>query len=119
MAQHLRWVATIYGKGEPDLAKPVTDSRLLLTEQLQFLDSRASLGLQLADMLASILRRALNGHLQKSGWKDFGKLVVYDPKPGWFSQLGRQVAEPQWPQTVREVWNALRKSSKSIVRPEQ
>jgi hypothetical protein len=115
MAEHLRWAAAVYGKGEPDLTKPVTDSRRLLTEQLQFLDSRESLGLQLADMLATILRRALNGHLQKSGWEDFGKLVVYDQKPGWFSALGAKRAEPQWPQTARDVWSALRTSSKPIV----
>jgi hypothetical protein len=115
MARHLKWVATTYGKDEAAYTGPVIDSKRLLTEQRHFHDSRDSLGLQLADMLASILRRALNNHMQKSGWKDFGKLVIYDPKPGWFSRLGAECAEPSWPQTVIDVWNALQSLSKPMV----
>jgi hypothetical protein len=48
----------------------------ILKDQLKFENSRDSLGLQLADMLATILRRALNNRLQYSGWKDFGGLLV-------------------------------------------
>ena len=52
------------------------NAKLLLTEQRTFQDSRDSLGLQLSDMLAAILRRALNNRLQFPGWKDFGSLLV-------------------------------------------
>jgi hypothetical protein len=31
---------------------------------------------QLADMLAGILRRALNNRLQHHGWENFGKIMV-------------------------------------------
>jgi hypothetical protein len=47
-----------------------------LSEQRAFEDSKNSLGLQLADMLSAILRRALNNKLQYEGWKNFGKLLI-------------------------------------------
>jgi len=65
------------------------NAKLLLTEQLTFQDSRDSLGLQLSDMLAAILRRALNNRLQLPGWKDFGGLLVRHWQAGHgFVQLG-------------------------------
>ncbi len=86
LREHVEWIRSAYGvKGLPD---KIVDSKKLLTEQRQFLDSRDSLGLQLADMLASILRRALNGHLQYQGWKDFGRLLVRKTGSS-FIQLGR------------------------------
>ncbi len=121
MARHLKWVAATYGQDEAGHSGLVVDSKRLLTEQRHFQDSRDSLGLQLADMLASTLRRALNDHMQKSGWKDFGKLVVNDPKPGWLSRLGPETNEPTWPQTVIDVWDALKSLSKPMLldRPPQ
>jgi hypothetical protein len=66
------------------------DAKLLLTEQRTFQDSRDSLGLQLSDMLAAILRRALNDRLQFPGWKDFGGLLVRHGEAGdGFIQLGQ------------------------------
>jgi len=115
MARHLKWVAATYGKDEADQSGPVIDSKRLLTEQRHFRDSRDSLGLQFADMLASILRRAFNDHMQKSGWKDFGKLVVNEAKPGWLSRLGPETTEPAWSQTVIDVWGALKSSSKPML----
>ncbi len=114
MARHIEWMNTIYGKQEVPRKSKVINAKRLLKEQLEFADSRNSLGLQLADMLASILRRALNDHMRKSGWKDFGKLVVHDPKPGWFSRLGPETTEPPWPQTVIDVWDALKSLSKPM-----
>jgi len=115
MARHIEWMNTIYGKQEVPRKSKVINAKRLLKEQLEFADSRNSLGLQLADMLASILRRALNDHMRKSGWKDFGKLVVHDPKPGWFSRLGPETTEPPWPQTVIDVWDALKSLSKPML----
>lgn len=116
MARHLKWAAATYGKPDVDRKTRVIDARRLLAEQLQFLDSRDSLGLQLADMLASVLRRALNNHLQKSGWKDFGKLVIDDPKPGWLCALGPEIAQPSsWPQSVTDVWHSLKSAWKSML----
>jgi hypothetical protein len=66
-------------------------------------------------MLASILRRALNDHLQKPGWNNFGKLVIRDPKPGWFVQLGSKLDEPTFSPRVADVWKCLNRFSKSMV----
>ena len=54
----------------------MTDANRLLSEQLQFVDSVGNPGIQLADMAASIVRRALDNRLQQPGWEDFGKLLV-------------------------------------------
>ena len=113
MARHIEWLDATYGKRER--RGTVINAKRLLTEQVQFVDSKDSLGIQLADMLATLLRRALNNHFQKSGWGNFGKLVVYDPKPGWFSHLGSGITPAKWPQTVIDVWDTLRASAKSMV----
>lgn len=47
---------------------------------LQFLDSRSSLGLQLVDVLANCFRRAANNRLQPEGWKSLGSIIVSDPR---------------------------------------
>jgi hypothetical protein len=85
---HLQWLRSTYGlPAREDLL--AIDVGRLLTEQRKFEDSRNCLGLQLADMLASILRRAFNDRLQSPGWKDFGGLLVrhHDPASGLI-QLG-------------------------------
>ncbi|MGO9640086.1 MAG: DUF3800 domain-containing protein [Candidatus Acidiferrales bacterium] len=90
MASHLKWMREAYGVRALEAGKGAADLRRLLTEQREFLDSRASLGLQLADMLATILRRALNGRLQANGWENFGRLLVRKAEPGSsFASLGR------------------------------
>ena len=75
MESHLNWMDKTYGARERS-TDGVKDAKRILTEQQKFVDSLDYLGIQLADSLASILRRALNDHLQLSGWKDFGKLLV-------------------------------------------
>ncbi len=47
---------------------------------LQFIDSRSSLGLQLVDVLANCFRRAANNRLQPKGWQNLGNIVVRDPR---------------------------------------
>lgn len=85
LLRHIDWMRSQYDVKEP--LHKVIDSRKLLSEQRQFGDSRDSLGLQLADMLATILRRALNGNLGKEGWKDFGRLLILKTRSS-FIQLG-------------------------------
>jgi hypothetical protein len=83
-ARHLEWVYQTYG------VRPSSggiDPNRLFSEQREFLDSRDSVGLQLADILATILRRALNKHLQLVGWRNFGKLLVSKPSSS-FMKLG-------------------------------
>ena len=63
--RHLQWLRSVSGKGLLGQDERLgMNAKLLLTEQRTFEDSRDSLGLQLADMLAATLRRALNDQLQ-------------------------------------------------------
>lgn len=79
MLRHMEWVSSVSGKPIDSVR---VDASLLLTEQRTFEDSLNSLGLQLCDMLAAILRRALNNRLQLPGWKDFGRLLIRHRNPG-------------------------------------
>lgn len=89
IVRHIRWLDSVYGKSLRAKDPAGIDAKRLLTEQLTFENSRDSLGLQLSDMLASILRRALNNRLQFPGWKEFGGLLVRHQEPGTgFIQLG-------------------------------
>jgi hypothetical protein len=86
--RHLEWMEQIYG---PRLVgrRVVNNAKLLLSENRTFPNSRDSLGIQLADMLAAILRRALNNHLRYAGWKGYGKLLVVKRRgESRFLQLG-------------------------------
>jgi hypothetical protein len=99
MARHLDWMRATHGIRPLEDGKPGLNAKLLLSGQREFLDSRDTLGLQLADMLATILRRALNDHLQFLGWKDFGKLLLRRSEPGSaFLQLG---TAPDAPNTLQ------------------
>jgi len=97
MLRHIRWLDSVYGNPPKAEGWLGTDAKRLLAEQQTFQDSRDSLGLQLSDILAAVLRRALNGRLQFEGWKDFGGLLVRHSQPGvGFIQLGPGVMFPYW-----------------------
>jgi hypothetical protein len=81
MLRRSQWLSSVYGKPSRSEDSVGINAKLLLTEQRTFQDSRDSLGLQLSDMLAVILRRALNDRLQFPGWKDFGGLLVRHWQP--------------------------------------
>jgi hypothetical protein len=116
MARHVDWARETYGDRGLSRKGRVIDAKRLLTEQRTFADSRDSLGLQLADILASILRRALNNRLGLSGWASLGKLVVfYDAKPGWFVQLGEGIGSYSMPDTAVSVWRTLKAQSKPLI----
>ena len=88
MRSHIRWIRSIYGQSLG--TGHGFDARGILTDRLTFENSHDRLGLQLADMLATILRRALNDRLQYHGWKDFGGLLVRHENPGHgFIAVGR------------------------------
>jgi hypothetical protein len=55
MKRHIEWTREAYGIRD-DERPPGLNVGLLLSEQREFVDSANSLGLQLADMLATILR---------------------------------------------------------------
>lgn len=93
MARHIQWSEETHGLRPFTGKERGMHSGCLLNDQRQFADSR---GLQLADNLASILRRALNDHLGLAGWKDFGQLVVRKRHPGAsFLRLGQDENPPE------------------------
>ena len=114
--QHLQWLRSVSGKGTLGEDERLgVNAKLLLTEQQTFEDSRDSLGLQLADMLATILRRALNDQLQYPGWKDFGGLLVRHHNAGTgFIQIGAG-EESLMPGHARRVCKILDSKAKSMV----
>lgn len=114
--RHLQWLRSVSGKGLLGEDERLgVNAKLLLTEQRTFEDSRDSLGLQLADMLAATLRRALNDQLQYSGWKDFGGLLVRHHNPGTgFIQLGAGAKTPMLGR-ARRVCKILDSRAKSMV----
>jgi hypothetical protein len=115
MKRHIEWTREAYGIRD-DERPPGLNAGLLLSEQREFADSASSLGLQLADMLATILRRALNNRLQPNGWKDFGRLLIQDrstpilqlgPPDGRRGRLSGQ--------QIEKVWAALNTGNKSLL----
>jgi hypothetical protein len=114
--RHLEWLRSVSENGplgEDDGLG--INAKLLLTEQQTFEDSLNSLGLQLADILATILRRAVNDRLQYPGWKDFGALLVRHHNPGTgFIQLGAG-KETLMTGRARQVCRILDHKAKSMI----
>ncbi len=72
---------------------------------LQFMDSRSSLGLQIADVLTTALRRALDGKLKKKGWRHLGALMFEAPR---FLLLSlEQTQERQIIDRHVEIWRGI------------
>jgi hypothetical protein len=115
MKRHIEWTREAYGIRDRE-RPPGLNAGLLLREQREFADSATSLGLQLADMLATILRRALNNRLQAAGWKDFGRLLIADPSTP-IMQLGPPDGRGQRlsGQQIEKVWTALKSGNKPMV----
>ena len=115
MKRHIEWTQEAYGIRD-DKRPPGLNAGLLLSQQRQFADSAGSLGLQLADMLATILRRALNNRLQPPGWKDFGRLLIRDRSTP-FLQLGPPDGRGGIlsGQQIEKVWTALKSGNKPML----
>ena len=67
------WPATKEAADAPFIA---LDTRLILMEDFQYLQSKDNLGLQLADIVVSNLRRALIGRLERRGWEFLAGLTI-------------------------------------------
>ena len=52
------------------------DPKNIFSKNIKFERSHNNLGVQLADILITSLRRSMNGNLQYHGWCNFGKLMV-------------------------------------------
>ena len=122
--RHFRWMQNVYGCNPGADGKPVLDAKALLGDQRDFPDSRQSLGIQVADMLATILRRAFNDRLGYAGWKKFGTLLVRrNPDESRFLELGAsRGSEPTLLDGhAKKVWVELDDRAKSMMveRPER
>jgi hypothetical protein len=114
MSRHVQWMREVYGIPDAD-RPPGLNATLLLSEQREFADSASSPGLQLADMLAAILRRALNNRLQYPGWARFGRLVITDNSTP-FLQLGPPDGRGQaLSGQIEKVWRALKTGNKQML----
>lgn len=47
---------------------------------IKFENSKDNIGVQLADILTTAIRRSMVGNLQKSGWKNFGNIITIGEK---------------------------------------
>jgi hypothetical protein len=52
------------------------DLRKIFQEDLQFVDSRNDVGVRLADVVASVFTRAVNGAIGEAGWRPLSRLMV-------------------------------------------
>ncbi len=114
MNRHVAWTREAYGIQGIDQA-PGLNSGLLLSEQRQFADSAGSLGLQLADMLAAIVRRALNNRLQPAGWSRLGRLFVADKRTPLLVLGTPDGLEPKFGEQIVQVWKALNTGNKKML----
>lgn len=115
VSRHVQWMREPYGV--PDTERPPgLNAAVLLSEQREFADSVSSPGLQLADMLAAILRRAFNNCLQPQGWARFGHLVIADSSTP-FLQLGPPDSRGQAlsGQQIEKVWRTLKSGNKQML----
>jgi hypothetical protein len=61
--------------------------RDIYNKNLSFEQSQMNLGVQLADILTTSVRRAMNGHLKENGWGNIGKLMVQAPRQSQAIQM--------------------------------
>ena len=114
--RHLQWMRSTlpFSKAAPDHLRCINAKRIW-TEERSFADSKDTLGLQLADIAASILSRALNGNLQPRGWKPISNLLIRK-KDVPIVKLGK-AAEQQSrlePHSAK-VWRILDANSKAML----
>lgn len=122
MKRHLKWMRETLPSSKPRTSPlRCIDAKRLWTEERTFEDSANSLGLQLADIAASTLCRALNGNLQQQGWEPIAKLLIRK-KVAPFLQLGKAAAgqHPPLDPRAESVWRTLdAKSQPMVIETEQ
>lgn len=94
---------------KPDEAFHAMDLNLVLGENLRFLRSELSTGLQIADLVATAFRKACNGKLRAGGWGTIGRILVQqgDPRAAAFRRI--QVGEPREPDAPSPAANVARR----------
>ena len=114
MNRHVAWTREAYGIQGADQG-PGLNAGLLLSEQRQFSDSAGSLGLQLADMLAAILQRALNNRLRPEGWSRIGRLFIADKRTPFLLLGSADVGGQTFGAQIERVWRALKTGNKKML----
>ena len=116
MKQHLQWMRSTlpFSKAGQGHLRCINAKRIW-TEERSFADSKDNLGLQLADIAASTLCRALNDHLQLPGWEPLSQILIRK-KTAPFIQLGK-AAEKNCglEQHAAKVWRTLDAKSQPMV----
>jgi hypothetical protein len=110
----MAWLRTTYKLDVPVGTMRVIDWKKLVTEDRKFEDSKMSLGLQLADITATSLRRGLNGNLQRPGWEEFGRLLIKQPDLP-FCMIGSTPRSTTLQGPGREVWEILAPLAKEMI----
>lgn len=116
MKRHLQWMRSTlpFAKAVPDQLRCI-DAKRIWTEERSFADSKGNLGLQLADIAASTLCRALNDHLQLPGWEPVSQILIRK-KTAPFIQLGKAAEQHcGLEQHAAMVWRTLDAKSKAMV----
>lgn len=117
MKRHLKWMRETLSSSKPRRGPlRCIDAKRIWTEERAFEDSKNNLGLQLADIAATTLCRALNGNLQQPGWEPISRLLIRK-KTAPFLQLGRAAAgqHPPLDPHAAKVWRALDAKSQAMV----
>ena len=83
--------------------------RDIYMKNLFFEQSHKNPGIQLADILTTTIRRAMNGNLRQDGWGNIGKLMVQDPRHSQAIQLIDlcSVSRPDYRQKKPPYWRVV------------
>jgi hypothetical protein len=102
-------------------AKSGTNISLLMGEDMDFADSKTSVGLQLADTVTSLAARAMRASIGRRAWWHLGKLMLRPPPPQEVIRLIQLVeaargwrSEPPYFQVLRH----LKRTSLSLIAEE-
>jgi len=102
MPEHLRAAAQMEPSDEPFIA---TDVAKLMRESVAFPDSKSSPGLQMADIVANTVARAMNKKLPENVWRHVGRLTVQKEKGRHSIHPIMLSADPVEPGTVAHELN--------------
>jgi hypothetical protein len=75
--EHVRHLVREWQPGEKYIS---ADLRLIVDEHRGYADSKAVVGLQIADVITNATARALKGNLQYQGWRRLGALMLTPPR---------------------------------------
>lgn len=102
MPEHLKDREKMESANEPFAA---TDVAKLMRESVSFPDSKSNLGLQIADIVANTIARAMNRKLPENVWRHVGGLTVQKQRGHHSIHAIVLTADPVEPGTMRHEFN--------------